>query len=646
VTLQQSDKWKNVCIYVGLIAVTLIAYEPLRHNDFVYFDDHRYVTENPNVLGGITRDSVVWAFTESHAANWHPLTSISHILDCELFGLNALGHHLVNLLLHILTTVLLFYFLSSTTGARWRSAFVAALFALHPIHVESVAWVSERKDVLSGLFWMLTLIAYGYYAKRPGIYRYLLVLLCLCLGLMAKPMVVTLPFVLLLMDYWPLNRVGKTGTGESLQAGQAATGRYRTASWGRLIAEKLPLLVPIVVLSIVTFAVQSSVGAVIGLEELSLPWRIFNGLNSYLQYLIKMAYPIGLVVLYPQPEKQHIDAGLLLVAIVAAVMLVWARNRRWLTVGLCWYFGTLVPVIGFVQVGLQAMADRYTYLPSVGIFVVIAWAGAEVVDKLRVHKAAVATAISVVLIVLTGLTRMQVGYWRNTPALFERAATATKNNFAMHNLYGFALLDNGHTEDAILQFRRALEINPEYINAKRHLGDALLKLGNVEEAVRWYSKALEQKRDWVELHNDLGLVYVAMGKDELAAEHFRAALHYRMNYVNAMNNLAIVLQKQGRPDEALEQLHQSLEIDANQAHTAAGIGTILMQQGKAEQAVTYFERAVALSPSNYLLLEQLAAAYQSTGKTQQAEQARKRAAQLKSAVGSSPAQMTGQPQIQ
>ncbi|MEE9371337.1 MAG: hypothetical protein V3W45_07715, partial [Sedimentisphaerales bacterium] len=358
-------------VYLALALATAIAYEQVRHNDFVSYDDFAYVTENPDVSSGITRNSVIWAFTSVHVGNWHPLTGLSHMLDCQLFGLDAFWHHLTNLFFHIANTLLLFAVLKKITGAVWRSAFVAAAFALHPLHVESVAWLAERKDVLSGLFWMLTIAAYIRYAQCPTIRKYLLVVLVFALGLMAKPMLVTLPFVLLLLDYWPLGRfqwspesISEVSTpSESIDTG------YQKVTTFRLLSEKIPLFVLSAASSVVTFIVQKSQGAVMAMEIFPVRLRIANALVSYTGYIDKMLYPSRLAVLYPFSGDiltwQPI-VSLLLLAIISAGVIYAARRSPYLAVGWLWYIGTLVPVLGLVQVGSQAMADRYTYLPSIG----------------------------------------------------------------------------------------------------------------------------------------------------------------------------------------------------------------------------------------------------------------------------------------
>jgi hypothetical protein len=362
-----------ILVYTGLVLATIIAYQPVCNNRFVNYDDDKYVTNNANIKNGLTSQSLLWAFTSQDASNWHPLTWISHILDFQLFGLSPLGHHLISVLLHIINILLLFYILQKITGAVWPSAFVACLFAVHPLHVESVAWIAERKDVLSTLFGLLTLVTYVHYVKQPSITRYTLTVVLFAFGLMAKPMLITLPFVLLLLDYWPLKRP-----------------IYSKFSILNLLLEKVPLFILAAMSSVITYTVQKSGRSVTGTDILPLGVRISNAMVSYISYIGKMIYPSALAVLYPHPQQglpawKVIAAAVLLVTITTGAIIS-ARWRRYLPMGWFWYLGTLAPVIGIVQVGHQAMADRYTYLPSVGIFIMVAWSAVELLGKKRIGR--------------------------------------------------------------------------------------------------------------------------------------------------------------------------------------------------------------------------------------------------------------------
>lgn len=505
-----SQKTLVFLIYAALALVTIIAYEPVRHNDFVSYDDFAYVTENPNIAAGITRDSVIWVFTNVHVGNWHPLTGLSHLLDCQLFGVDAFRHHLMNLLFHAATTLLLFAVLRMMTGAVWRSAFVAAAFALHPLRVESVAWLAERKDVLSGFFWMLTTAAYIQYARRPAVRKYLLVVLAFILGLMAKPMLVTLPFVLLLLDYWPLQRFQWSCRFPPL----SEVGCPKAAAY-RLIAEKIPLFVLSAASSVVTFMAQKSQGAVLATEILPVKIRIANALVSYIGYIGKMIYPARLAVLYPiysDSLKWQPFVCLLLLVVISAAVFYMARRRPYLVVGWLWYIGTLVPVIGLVQVGTQAMADRYTYLPSVGIFIMAAWGAADLIAKRRYGRIGLGVTAGLVLVIFLLCTRMQVRHWRNSRTLFEHAIAVTKNNYVMHYNLANALRKDGDIDGAIIHFEKTVRISPGYYNGQNNLALAYYLKGKIPQAIACWYQAIKVKPDFIDALNNLAWI-MATNKD-------------------------------------------------------------------------------------------------------------------------------------
>jgi len=471
----------------------LAAYEPVRKNGFLLYDDDDYVTDNEHVNQGISLKSLKWAFSESHAANWHPLTWVSHILDCELFGLNPAAHHLVNVLFHTLSTVLLFYVLYRMTGAVWPSWLVAAVFALHPVHVESVAWVAERKDVLSALFWMLTLLAYVRYSERPSVARYLVVFVCLCLGLLAKPMLVTLPFALLLLDYWPLQRFAPAPE-QTEQSQQQQPGRTpaRRMAIGKLIIEKIPFFAAAAISSVITFLVQRGAGAMKFGMYLPIDVRLGSGIRSYVAYIGKMFYPVKLAIPYLHNEATKLDFNIALLIVIAVSIVVFRLGRRhkYLAVGWLWYIGTLIPVIGIVQVGVQAMADRYTYIPSIGILIIVAWALDESLQRLQAKKL-IPTILAVGLFaVLILCTRKQVGYWQNNRTLFGHTIEVAPNNYVAHDIYGQTFLADGPLEVAILHFKRALEIEPRFMAPVGHLARAYAEQGTDDLAVPLLAKAL------------------------------------------------------------------------------------------------------------------------------------------------------------
>jgi hypothetical protein len=487
----------------ALAIITIAVFIQVRTFDFITYDDYSYVTANPQVKAGLSLENFVWAFTSIHAYNWHPLTWLSLMLDCQLFGPDAGRLHLTNLLLHTANTVLLFILLFRMTKALWSSAFVAAAFALHPLHVQSVAWVAERKDVLSTLFWLLTMLFYVRYTERSSIGRYVLSLFVFTLGLMAKPMLVTLPVILLLLDYWPLKR---------------------KCSLPKLLFEKLPFVFLAGVSSVITFVVQSQSGAVRDIVKFPFDIRVINALVSYVQYILKMFWPVNLSVFYPHPGRTlHfsnavIPVVLLVVVTVLAIRL--ARAHSYLLFGWLWYICTLVPVIGLVQVGDQAMADRYTYIPLIGLFIIVAWGLPELLARYAFHKTILSIAAAVVLLAMTVSTCLQLRYWQNSITIFERAVEINPNSRVAQASLGVAFMRKNAFDDAIVHFERALQIDP--CDAKTHL--------------------------------NIGVVYFSRDKKiDLAIVHFEKAVEIDPCDIPARLNLATALGKQGKTEQAIEQ---------------------------------------------------------------------------------------------
>ena len=545
---QTRSKLQVLLIYIVLALATLIAFGQVTMCEFVKLDDGAYVVNNPYVTAPLTRQSFTWAFTGPHSGNWHPLTSLSHIIDYQLFGLNPAGHHIVNLIFHTASTLLLFWVLKKMTGQIWPSAFVAAAFALHPLHVESVAWVSERKDVLSGFFWMLTMTTYIWYAQRPTIKRYLLVVLVFCLGLMAKTMLITLPFVLLLLDYWPLNRFRFTAQNSEHDPQQFPTTKIicpKLSVW-RLILEKVPMLIPVAALSAAVFIIQKTEGAMWMTEKIPLNTRAVNALVSYLGYVSKMLYPVRLAVFYPYPKILYVSNAAILLVGTSVLAVRWARQKPWLIIGWLWYLGTLVPVIGLVQVGNQAMADRYTYLPSIGFFIMVTWGIVDLFSKSAYRKIILGTSACMVLFVLLYLTRMQVKFWQNDLTLFSHTVKVTKDNFVMHKKYGWALLEAGQIGPAIEQFNEALRINPRDYQAYSHIGYALIKQGKTDEAVDAWQKALEINPDYLDAHLNIGVATTYQGKYDRAIKHFKEVLRINPEHQEARRYLQLVLSGQNK----------------------------------------------------------------------------------------------------
>ncbi|MGA2465783.1 MAG: tetratricopeptide repeat protein [Thermodesulfobacteriota bacterium] len=588
-------------ISLCLIVVILAVFWKVHDCEFVSFDDYPYVAENPYVKAGLTFKSVTWAFTAMHANNWHPLTWLSHMLDCELYGLNPAGHHLTNLLFHIGNTLLLFLVLKWMTGILWRSGFVAALFALHPLHVESVAWVAERKDVLSTFFWMLTMWAYVRYAKGPRIDRYLLVLLFFALGLLSKPMLVTLPFVLLLLDYWPLERFqfGQLSGNRNPYSSKSTSSSNQRALSFRLVLEKVPFLALSAVSSFLTFIAQQKGGTVKSFELFSLENRIANALVSYVNYIEKMIWPHPLAILYPHPGMlpiwQVIGAGLLLVC-VSVLAIHSARRHPYLVMGWLWYLGTLVPVIGLVQVGMQAMADRYTYVPLIGLFVIIAWAVPDILKEWRYRKIVFNILASLVLSIFMILTRMQIQYWKNSIALFGHTVKVTVNNHIAEDGLGLALAHQGRLDEAIAHFAESLRIYPNYYATHYNLGLALALQGNIEKAMIHYAEALRLKPNYAEAHNKLGIALIHEGRKKEAIAHFTEAVQIKPDYVEAYSNLGDSLAEQGRIEEAISHYNKALSINPDSAEIHYNLGVALAQKGKIQEGIAHLSRALRIKP--------------------------------------------------
>lgn len=571
-----------ICIILAL--VTLAAFEPIRKNDFVSFDDDKYVTDNPWVQMGLNADSITWAFTSFHTGNWHPLTWISHIIDCSIFGLKPAGHHLVSLGFHIACVVLLFLILKGMSGALWRSAFVAALFGVHPLAAESVAWVAERKDVLSTFFIFLTILAYFHWTRKRGVLRYAVVVVLFAAALLSKPMSVTLPFVLILLDYWPMGRFSENG------------GRRR---FGEAIIEKLPLFAMSAASCVVTYIAQGQKHAISGIAVLPLDIRITNALVSYINYIGKIFYPSSLAVLYPfnmnGPALCEWLGCLALLLAITTVVILSRKGRGFLPVGWLWYLGTLVPVIGLIQVGIQGMADRYTYLPRTGIFIVVVWLACDLVKKFRLPKFVSAAAATIVLAVLILITRTQTGYWKDSLSLSKRALAVTENNYPMHNNYGICLANAGQMDEAITHIRQALEINPKYVDAYVNLAGALRKKGQKAEAIEEYEKALRIDPNNAVANNNFGVSLAEAGKIDEAMKHFRVALDAQPYYFNALNNLYVTGVKSGKFDVLLTTLLDLEKKAPANAELLYRAGLVYGRRGDIEKSNEQLEGALKIA---------------------------------------------------
>ena len=622
-----------ICVLLGM--ATLAIFWPVVRNRFIDLDDLTYVVWNPAVQAGLTWKGVVWAFTTYCAGNWHPLTWLSHMLDAQLFGLNPAGHHLTSLLLHTANTLLLFFLLKRMTAAPWRSALVAALFALHPLHVQSVAWVSERKDVLSTFFFLLTLLAYARYVKgsaaasqfktRPprsrtgepaagvgsrksgvrspetevrgsgpgangrGLRFWYLAALCFfALGLMSKPMLVTLPFLLLLLDYWPLQRL------------ELQTQGLKLKTMYPLLIEKLPFFALAAASSLVAFAAQKNIGAVPGLGDLSLSTRVLNALASYALYLRKMIWPADLAVFYPYSPSglpERAAEGLVVLAGISILAFINFRKRPWLAMGWLWYLGTLVPVIGIVQVGGQSLADRYTYIPLIGIFIGIAWGAADLTTVSRGRTIALAAAALMALGACGGFSFFEVRQWKDSETLFRHALAVTTNNSLAQNSLGGTLAAQGKIGEATIHFAEAVRIQPNYLPALCNLGLSLIQQGKIEEGMGYCRAALAINPGFPNAHFNLGQALVAGGRLPEAVSEYETACQLNPGSVSFRTSLADALAKLGKTNEAAGCYQEALKLQPNYAEAHWRYGMLLASTGNRQEALDHLRKAVRLGPT-------------------------------------------------
>jgi protein O-mannosyl-transferase len=584
--------WLTIGICVILAGLTWLVFGQTLWHDFINYDDPRYVYENTRITGGLSVSGIAWAFTHIHSLNWHPLTTLSHMLDCQLYGLNAGWHHFTNVLLHTLAAILLFLALQQMTNAVWRSAFVAAVFAIHPLRVESVAWIAERKDVLSGVCFMLTLLAYVYYTRAPSLRRYLAVVLVFVLGLMSKPMLVTLPLVLLVLDYWPLSRIGdhRSGTGRQLLIP---------------VLEKVPLIALSAVSSIITFLVQK--GAVGRTEELPILERINNAVVSYVLYLRQMLWPVDLAVFYPHPENRlplwEIAFCLLLLICITCVAIALRKKRPYLITGWLWYLGMLVPVIGLVQVGWQGRADRYTYLPQIGLYIATTWAVADLTSLWRRQRTIVSAAAILVIGALSLCAWVQTSYWRDSERLFRHALAVTTNNDVAENNLGIVFLGRGKVDEAISLLQSAVDLRPDNSPAHENLAKALLQKGRIADALVHYRKLLELQPDNMEIHNIVGTVLVQQGRIAEGAEEWQKVLAVEPDNGNAMSNLAWVFATS--PDQSVRNGPKAVQLAEQAVRISGGRISILFrtlaaayaESGRFSEAIQTAQQGIELANS-------------------------------------------------
>ena len=613
-TFERSD----LLILLGLAVVTFGIYAQVIGHRFITLDDLSYIEGNPMVNRGVTLRGLAWAFTTFHEANWHPLTWIAHMIDSQLFGMIAGGHLLVNALIHAANTLLLFWLLLRTTHARWSSALVAALFALHPLHVESVAWASERKDTLSTFFGLLSLIAYTRYAETPSIRRYAWTAITLTLGLMAKPMLVTWPFLMLLLDYWPLGRMRTLQSdvrGQKLvggidlnRPGGSGEPPLPQNPWGgggwsvlrSLIIEKLPLFVLVTASAVVTSIAQSHGGAVRTFEEASLALRLSNALVSYAKYLLLAFWPNDLAVFYPFPRAgipawQIIGAALLLIGITA--FCVFERKiRPYLIVGWLWFLGTLVPVIGLVQVGGQTMADRYFYIPSIGLFIAIVFGLADIAERRRVAPWLTAAIANVVVLVLATLTNAQIHRWNDSVTLLEHTLAVTPPKAAIENHLGLALYRSGQLDEAAAHFEKALQLAPDDHISLYYMGVCRFYQGRVPEAIEYARAAIRLQPDAAKAHDLLGMALAMQNQNEPALDEARRAAELAPEDTDIRNDLGLALARLGRVPEAVGEFHEALRLYPKNASAHSNLGLLLLASGKPQESIPQFEAALQLNP--------------------------------------------------
>jgi tetratricopeptide (TPR) repeat protein len=595
-----SNSWFIALI---LLVTTLAAYWPVCGHAFVNFDDQVYVTENAHVRGGLSWESIQWAFTNLEAGFWHPLTWLSILLDCQLYGLKPAGHHLTSLLLHAANTVLLFTLLRKLTGALWRAALVAALFALHPLHVETVAWAADRKDVLSTLFLLLTLLAYAQYVQtkstpgnsnspaRQSAGWYLLTLGLFALGLMSKTMLVSVPFLLLVLDGWPLKRLAPS-------------------VWRRLLLEKLPFFLLSLLVGLLTLHAEKAVGAVANTTQFPLGVRVANALVSTCVYLRQMCWPRDLAVFYPYPEglgAWQVALAALLLAGVSLAVYLGARSRPYLLAGWAWYLLSLGPVLGLIQVGAHAHADRYTYVPLIGIFIMVAWGGGELARRKPAAALGLGLAAVIALALAAAQTTEQLGYWRNSETLFRHALQVTSRNAMAHYCLGLCLSQQNRSADAIEQFKAALETDPGHAEAHDNLGVELAIKGSLEPAIGHFREAIRAKPSLTSAHANLGMALANQQKLTEAVKEYQTALELKPSDARVHSNLGNALDDLGRSDEALAQYQEALRLDPGNTEIRLNLAVTLAKQGKRQEAATQYHEILRLKPQDPQALRALQA---------------------------------------
>jgi tetratricopeptide (TPR) repeat protein len=587
---------QRLIVCLALVAATLIFYNPVAHSGFILLDDVPYILNNPPVKAGLTWGTVKWSLTTFHAGYWHPLTWLSHALDCQLFGLNPAGHHYVSLLFHAANAVLLFLLLEEATALAWPSLIVAAIFALHPVNVESVAWAAERKNVLSMFFFLLAMLAYGRYARRGGTWRYAAVCSGFVLGMMAKPQIITLPFVLLLWDYWPLKRM----FWRNLAFWQEPSdGEPRSLPF--LLLEKIPLFAIVVAGSILTFKAQQSADAVRTLGEFSLKARLENALLSYAKYLRLLVWPRHLAPMYPHPGNgiavwQLAVSAVVLVGLTAIAL--WWRERRYLAVGWLWYLGVLVPMIGIVQVGEQAMADRFVYIPMIGVLIAVVWALWDIVEQKGISKIWIAVPATMVVLVLGALTYRQLGYWKNGETLWRYTLSVTQGNYMAHDDLAMVLDKEGRVEEAIPEFLQAESLHKYPLTQVFSMGVYLQRHGDMADALRLYHK-VESQSDNAQLRSmalsQMGAAYAQSLAYEQAGASYQSALAANPDNAAALVGSALLAERKGDWNQCFGQLTRSAKVEPDDV-TLLLLADALNRAGRSDEARAAEQAAAKLSP--------------------------------------------------
>ena len=588
------NKYTEIIIIFFIISVTFSLYFQVHQFEFVGFDDNEYVYENPHVTSGINFENIRWALTAFHSNNWHPLTWISHMVDCRIFGLNPGWHHLVNLFFHISNSVLLFIIFRRMSGRLWQSAFVAAVFAVHPLHVESVAWVSERKDVLSTFFGLLTILSYAWYVGKQNFKRYSLVISFFILGLLSKPMLVTLPFVLLLLDYWPLRRFHFQKEAEGSRQNFFNIKHIN-------IIEKIPLFVIAAASSIMTFFAQKAGAVMVSLAFIPIETRVANAITSYVSYIVRLFVPLNLSCIYPHPlviswEKLLLSVTLLM--IISAFAIKNIKKAPYFIVGWLWFLGTLVPVIGLVQVGMQSMADRYMYIPSIGLLLIISWGASEIIQKKKAAKKVSETVAIIGIILMVIISWKQIAYWENSEKLFKRALQVTDNNYIAHHKLGAYFSTQGREENAIKNYLKSIQIDPGFHDSYFNLGLLYYHQGEMEKAVSNLLKAAAIKPDYADTYSILGAAFFQKKDYEKAEENYLKEVKIAPDRIDANFNVGAVYLCLDKIDEAIAFFKKTIDLRPDFVNGYHYLGLSFDKKGQGEKALEYYQIALGIKPDS------------------------------------------------